>query len=149
MKKLSAIPYPAGTQGAGMTLEITILPLTVSFYQIQFLEVPGPASEVKGYFSQFPASRLTHQPGVDWAPVGYDNKCPAGCTDTAAASGYLPPYSFRGVSGGSFVWHIPYKYRCNATGSGTQFTTIDQTFSITGSGTTTITKAGASVTRSP
>ena len=46
--KQSEDTYPAGTQGAGMQLEITISPTDVSFERVESQEVPGPATDITG-----------------------------------------------------------------------------------------------------
>src|SRR5438067_1453904 len=51
ISKLTEIGYPTGTMGAGMTLNFTMLPLTVSFGNTELLEVPGPATAKWGYFA--------------------------------------------------------------------------------------------------
>ena len=148
--------YPVmvpGRQGAGMHTDILITPTTVSFYNIQIEEIPGPASNMTGYFTDY----LTAHPGADfshhpyatgatngWANVGQDNMVIG--QDDASFSGYPAPWY-----AGGWDWVIPWFYRCRGTaGNGSLIVNVTQSFRILGTnGTSTVSKAGASVTRSP
>jgi len=143
MQKLSESNYPPGQAGAGMYTEITMLPITVSFYSTEFLEIPGPASSVSGYFTNYTPAQLYHDPSSNWCGFGYDNVSVA--QDICATPILPPPWS-----AGYFVWHIPWHYRMVGSSSGgTQFTVVDQEFQIWSNGTVEVRKAGASVQRSP
>ena len=85
-----------------------------------------------------------------WAPLDQANKCM--CQDNAAGSGLPAPWT-----AGGFDWVIPNHFQiigasAGAFGGGEFFTNTTQAFTIDGApnaGRVTITKAGASVTRSP
>ena len=152
MSKASDIAYAAGTQGAGMKLDPTVGPADVSFYRIEWQEQPGPASSVTGYFvPRNVGDSLKHNPYNGWVGFGQDNKC--ACQDTAAFSGYPAPWT-----AGGFEWIIPNHFQIigdsagGSFGNGALFTNVTQAFSIEGApnaGRSTVTKAGASVTRAP
>jgi hypothetical protein len=141
MKKASEDTFPAGQQGVGMITNVTIHPTNVSFGNVQWLEVPGPASNITGYFTRFPG--LPHHPNPSWLPWNDKN---TGLTDHASLFRWPRPWSV-----GGFQWAIPNKWRVtSAGGAGHVFTTTHQVFRMLNSrGTTTITKGGASVTRTP
>lgn len=145
MARASVNAYAAGTQGVGMITNVTIGPNTVSFGNVEWLEEPGPASAIRGYYLQFNAADLEHHPNTNWAD-GRFNAANTGPQDEAAQTGAPRPWS-----AGSFTWAIPNRYRVAGTGGGgTVFTTTYQVFTMTGpTGETTITKGGASVARTP
>jgi hypothetical protein len=139
--KLSEYTFPAGTQGAGMKLVITVHPTDVSFQNVELLEIPGPATNITGYFTQFPADDLAHSPNPEWTPLNPDNKLIDNVADR-----YRPPL----WSTGGYQWVIPVQW--SVWGSVNIGTLPDriQTVSITDdNGTTTISKLGQSVTRTP
>ena len=129
--------YPAGAQGAGMELTVTVLPTTVSFQAIEVMEGTCKASAISGYFS-------SHAPGPHdaaagagtWRQVGSDNDL----SDTADSSGWPPPWTK-----GSYTWAIPASWRKKGDKTSTAFSaTNDQVVTITGAdGTTVVTKLGA------
>lgn len=133
----------AGTAGVCMVTNVTVGPTTVSFGNTEWLEVPGPAGGVSGYFTKFPAATLFHHPNPNWLQWNDSN---AGLTDHAAWHSVPPPYSV-----GQFQWSIPNKYRvAGSSGGGTVFTTTTQQFQMTDTaGTMSVSKAGASVSRTP
>jgi hypothetical protein len=126
-----------------MLTNMTVGPMTVSFGNTEQLEEPGPATGVTGYFQQFSASTLQHRPSTRWARWNDRNTGPR---DHASSHSVPPPYS-----AGSFQWVIPNKYRVVGTsGAGTVFTSTTQVFSMAdATGTMSVSKAGASTTRSP
>jgi peptidoglycan hydrolase-like protein with peptidoglycan-binding domain len=79
-------PIAAGTAGACMLTDVEVHPLNVSFGRTQWFEVPGPASNVTGYYTRFPASELDHQPNPDYLPFDDNN---SGLTDHAATHAEL------------------------------------------------------------
>jgi hypothetical protein len=131
------LSYPAGIQGAGMELTITVLPTTVSFQALELMEKRCDASAISGYFS-------SHAPGPhdaaagagSWKQVGSANDV----SDTAESSGWPSPWSK-----GSFTWAIPVSWRTKGGKTPTAFSaTNDQVVTIGGTdGTTTLTKLGA------
>ena len=136
-KKDKDLTYPAGTQGAGMELTVTVLPATVSFQAIELMEQTCDASAISGYFS-------SHAPGPHdaaagagtWNQVGSANDA----SDTAESSGWPSPWSK-----GSFTWAIPVSWRTKGSKTSTAFSaTSDQVVTIGGTdGTTIVTKLGA------
>jgi hypothetical protein len=141
MKKASEDAFPAGQQGVGMITNVTVGPTSVSFGNVQWLEVPGPASGITGYFTRYPG--LAHKPNPNWLQWNDQN---TGLTDHASLFRWPKPWAV-----GGFQWAIPNKWRvASAGGAGHVFTTTHQVFRMTNQrGTTTITKGGASVTRTP
>ena len=136
--------FPPGAAGAGMLLEARFAPRNVSFGFIEWLEDPGPASGVSGYFAGLAAAGvdLSHHPNPAFVPIRPNNTFRS---DHAAGSGFAAPWS-----AGAMQWDIPNRYRRIGSGdAGTVFTTTHQHFSITAAGVVTITKGGASVSRAP
>lgn len=133
----------AGTAGVCMVTNVTVGPSNVSFGRVQWLEVPGPATNVAGYFTKFSAPTLHHNPNPNWVTWNDSN---AGPGDHAAWHSVAGPYS-----PGTFQWDIPNKYRVVGSGAaGTAFTTTHQLFAMTdNAGTMSVSKAGASVARTP
>jgi hypothetical protein len=143
MVKASEHTIPRGTAGACMVTDVTIHPRTVCLGATQWLEVPGPATNVDGYFKKFSRDTLFHNPNPDYVPFNDDN---AGPTDHAAWHEVPGPFS-----PGQFEWDIPNKYKVDgeSDASGRPFTRTLQLFTMDATGTMTISKAGESVSRSP
>ena len=133
----------AGTAGVCMVTNVTVGPSNVSFGHVQWLEVPGPATNVAGYFTKFSAATLHHNPNPNWLTWNDSN---TGLTDHAAWHAVPGPYS-----PGTFQWDVPNKYRVAGSGAaGTEFTTTHQLFAMTdNAGTMTVSKGGASAARTP
>jgi hypothetical protein len=141
MRKFAEDPQPAGQAGAGMWLRPRFTPGSVNFGNVEWLEVPGPASGVSGYFQDMvdAGADLSHHPNPDFLRIA------PGLNDHAAFLGLSAPYK-----AGAFHWNIPNRFRRAGTADpGTMFVTTVQSFRIQGDGTVTVTKQGASVTRSP
>jgi hypothetical protein len=134
--------YPAGKQGAGMKLDpITVGPTNVSFENVEVLEVPGPASSITGYFTNYPATNLVHQPNPNWIQLNNLNQW----ADSAAFWGYPKPWYQ-----GGFQWVIPVQWRVVGTTNIGNLPNRLQVFSINGTnGSSTVSKLGQSVTRIP
>lgn len=131
---------PAGTAGACMITDVTINPLNVNLGRTQWLEIPGPATNVSGYFNQFGAATIFHHPNPNF--LGF-NDSNTGLTDHAAWEAVPAPFSQ-----GTFEWVIPNHYKLDGEpGRGRLFTNTVQAFFMTPLGTMMITKAGASVIR--
>ena len=136
-KKDSDLTFPAGTQGAGMELTVTVLPTTVSFQALELMEGTCNASAISGYFSSHaPGSHDAKAGAGKWRQVGTDNDV----SDTADSSGWPSPWSK-----GSYTWSIPASWRLKGAKTSTAFSkNNDQVVDITGTdGTTTVTKLGA------
>ncbi|MDX9794910.1 MAG: hypothetical protein RBU24_15495 [Kiritimatiellia bacterium] len=134
--------FPSGVQGAGMLLEpITVSPTDVSFARVEMMELPGPASNVTGYFTNFPSASLAHSPNPDWVQLDEVNQL----TDHASFSGCPPPWSV-----GGFQWDIPVRWRVVGSPNVKTLPNRLQKFSINGTnGNSTVSKLGKSVTRAP
>ena len=136
-------PIPVGTAGACMLLNVTINPLNVNFGRTQFKEIPGPGTNVSGYFTRFTAAQLFHHPNANFVRVNDNNTLlPNG--DHAAAHVLPGPFSF-----GTWEWVIPNEYKVDGEpdANGRVFDHTVQAFTMFPGGTTIITKAGAFVLR--
>lgn len=140
--KINDMAYTAGQHGAGMKLRFNYYPMTVSFGNVEAKEVSHAATGISGYYKSHGAH--WHNTGDTFFPIAADNKDTA--IDTAAQSGYPKPWSK-----GSFHWHIPNKFKVKTeAGDGKEFTKVTQSFYMLGSsGTSRVTKGGASVERTP
>ncbi|MGB0122498.1 MAG: hypothetical protein WBP63_03625, partial [Silvibacterium sp.] len=148
MKKHDEEAFPAGSAGAGMHLTVIVVPRKVNFGWTSFLEVPGPASGLNGFFAAKAAAGtdLSHHPNPAFTRFSFNNTIHF---DEAAGSGppVSPPPPW---AAGRLTWRIPNRYRAsNSTGTGHLFTTTTQTFAIDAAGTLTITKQGERVRRHP
>lgn len=132
---------PSGTAGACMIMDVVVNPRNVNFGRTQWLEVPGPASNVSGYFNRFQAATIFHNPNPNYLPFNDNN---TGLQDHAAWHGVPAPFSF-----GTFDWVIPNRYKIDGEpdGSGRFFTNTVQAFTMFSSGTMMINKAGSTVMR--
>ena len=139
-KKDSDLTFPAGTQGAGMELTVTVSPTTVSFQALELMEGTCNASAISGYFSSHAPGPHDAKAGAGkWRQVGTDNDV----SDTADSSGWPSPWSK-----GSYTWSIPASWRLKGAKTSTAFSkNNDQVVDITGTdGTTTVSKLGANAT---
>lgn len=152
IKKAVAIPYPSTEAGVAAKLRFSFPPNNVSFSNCEWREEPGPATNVTGYFLQLrhhiPPKSLNHKPSEKWKPISPSNTF---SFDTVATTEEALP---RPWDKGSFQWIIPNTVRkLNGAGSGVEFATTTQTFSLAPDGTATISKTGNaggdSVSRKP
>ena len=135
--------YPAGTQGVGMSLIITVGPTNVSFYNVEVLEVPGPATNISGYFTNVDPEVLMHAPGTNWVPLTQGNTFP----DHAAFWGWGQPWS-----PGEFDWSIPVQWKVNGYPNVTNSlpnNELQQHIIDRSDGTSTEKKLGSQTTRTP
>ncbi|MDC0936829.1 hypothetical protein OAS39_11125, partial [Pirellulales bacterium] len=146
--------YPAGVAASGMHCSIKFNPTDVSFLNIEFLEVAGPASNITGYFTNFTAANLYHNPNPSWLGVNADNML-AGRDHCAMQTGPNGTGGWPAWSDGGYDWDIPNKYRvkgASATG-GYAFTNSTQSFTIDAAGTVTVSKVddgtAATISRTP
>ena len=132
---------PAGTAGACMITDVTVEPLSVNFGRTQWLEVPGPATNVSGYFNRFAAAAIFHNPNPNYLPFDDAN---SGLNDHASWHAVPGPFSF-----GTFEWVVPNRYKIDGEpdSQGRLFTNTVQAFTMFSGGTMMITKAGAWVIR--
>jgi hypothetical protein len=142
MKIASLDTFPAGQEGVGMHTNVTVGPTSVSFGNVEWLEVGEGASNVTGYFKKFPAADIVHHPNPDWLPWNDQN---TGLQDHASLFNWPKPWS-----AGGYQWNIPNKWRVKSVGGdGHVFTTTHQVFHMDKHGTTTVSKGGAHTTRKP
>lgn len=134
-----------GAGGACMLTAVTFGPTDVCLGAIQTLEVPGPATQISGFFTKFSAATLYHHPNANYALVDDNNMKEAGPNngryDHCAWHSTPGPYS-----DGAYRWVIPNRYILDgeSPSSGRHFTDTTQQFTMNAAGTMTITKAGAS-----
>lgn len=131
----------AGTAGACMVNDVVVNPRNVNFGRTQWLEVPGPATNVSGYFNQFSADTIFHNPNPDYLPFNDRN---TGLRDHAAWHEVPAPFSF-----GTFDWVVPNRYKIDGEpdSQGRFFTNTTQEFVMFADGAMMIDKAGAFVLR--
>ncbi|MDH5180182.1 MAG: hypothetical protein OEZ39_17155 [Gammaproteobacteria bacterium] len=145
MRNVDSHAALVGAGGACMRTEVTFGPSDVCLGAMQWLEVPGPATDVTGFFTKYSDATLHHDPNPDYAIVDDTNKMEAGPNnsdrDHCAWHSTAGPYS-----DGGFKWDIPNKYILDteAPADGRHFTDTTQRFTMNAAGTMTITKAGAS-----
>ena len=133
---------PTGIEGAGMQLTVTWGPTNVSFTNVEIVELPAPAINVTGYFTNFSAASLRHVPNTNWTHLADFNVT----SDDASISNFPSPWYPGGLS-----WSIPVQWKMIGGSITNNFPTNElQSFSITDTnGTTTVSKLGSSVTRTP
>ena len=142
--------FPKGTAGgAGMTLELYVKPLNVSFVGIAVEEVPTTTGIHTGYFAnsswQLAWYHTTDRGAGDWKNVQPGNFFME--DNPRMAEECEPPWQT-----GSIVWDIPIGWGERNQSSGeapvkTCGTIYDQTFEITSNGALSVTKFGYTVTR--
>ena len=132
--------FPAGTQGVGMYLTITVNPTYVSFYHVQALEVPGPASNITGYFTNFDPAVLAHEPTPDWITLSEINQW----GDHAGFSEWGQPWS-----PGGFDYDIPVQWKIGGSNTNNLPDRLQQHRITSSDGTSTVSKLGSSATRTP
>jgi hypothetical protein len=122
-----------------MDLEIKFSPTNVSFYRVQILEVPGPASNITGYFTSIDPASLWHFPTPTWTFLAEDNTW----FDRAGFWGY--PF----IPGG-YDWVIPVQWKVVGSSVTNSFPSWTQSMRILNSGgLSTVTKLGATASRMP
>lgn len=135
--------FPPGVQGVGMNLIVTWHPTSVSFYRVQMLELPGPATNVTGYFtnSWIAPTNLWHFPAANWNTLTTSNTWP----DHAFSYGWGGPWT-----AGKNEWDIPVLWRIINSTMTNPFPHELQKHSIDGSdGTSTEEKLSSKTTRTP
>ena len=101
-------PFALGNVGAGMELNVWLLPLNVSFYRVKIKEPGAAATEVWGYFTdpQHPAPPHDWDHWADrWHDVAWNNYVqePPNHFDHASSYDWNPPF---GQDGGGYTWPI-------------------------------------------
>ena len=112
-----------------------------SFWNVECLEAPGPASNITGCFTNASPASLYHDPNTNWIALGANNDW----TDHASFSNVPAPWS-----AGGFQWDIPVLWRVVGSTNTANLPNRLETFSMAGTnGASTVTKLGQSVTRTP
>jgi hypothetical protein len=143
-KKEKELGYPAGRQGVGMKLQFIFGPSNVSFGGVEMRELSGPASDIKGYY-EHEGMPHQHDATPKFYAIGANNQLAGETRDTAAQQGMDPPWDK-----GSFHWQIPNEFRADEEASPKTFAFVTQEFVMADdTGTTTVSKGGASATRKP
>jgi hypothetical protein len=138
--KRSEEEFATGTQGAGMFTSVKMLPFTVNFSRTSWKEIPGPPSNMKGYFTS--TTPPSHVPNKNWLGIDSDNSGPI---DHAA---YWGIKGTPGWTAGSFDWEIPNHYKVDGeSGAGYEFAKVIQSMAVDAAGTTTVTKGISSAVR--
>jgi hypothetical protein len=154
--------FAHGTAGAGMFTYTRLLPTDVSFGNISDSEKTCQPINVTGYFATTHSAPVHNPSGTStippppaselnaykWIQVREDNiELGTDWIGTGPLSG--PSFG----NGGSFTWNIPWVYKLTSDAYDTTVlgfpNPIVTTFRVTGNGTATVTKGGASDTRSP
>ena len=143
--KIREMAYPAGTQGAGMKLDFSFHPKTVSFGNVQEKEVSGPATNITGYYL-LQGMPHHHNSGDTFVNISENNQLDNGVQDTAAQGGYPSPWDT-----GTFDWIIPNHFKLKTeAGGGKKYHNATQSFRMAdATGKTTISKEGENVERTP
>ena len=125
---------------AGMTVKIAFLPFTVSFANLDWQEKDVAPSAVEGWFKSLPAAKVKHKKG----PGGYldsENKA----KDTAE---WKSDVIVKEKS--KLQWDIPQSWKLKGGAEhAVPLSPFTQLMTIEEDGTTTVSKNGESVTRSP
>lgn len=130
--------YPPGKQGVGMHLKVFLHPTEVSFDWVEIRELPGPATNIQGYFIEH--TPPSHNP-PGWLPVGVENDT----TDHARCINWPSPWYL-----GGYDWIIPMEWHVEDSANIATLPNRLQTHEITDeSGRSIISKLGQSATNSP
>ena len=133
--------FASGRAGAEMLVNLYIAPTSVSFYRVQILEVGLDATNVTGYFTNYPAEYLVHEPNTNFTFLLADNSWQDKCWEGPEQP---PPPAW---SSGSYKWIIPAKWSLSPSTVTNSMTGWDQVFTIDSNGTVKITKYGKWVQR--
>ena len=142
--KKSEMQFLPGDQGVGMILDFSFHPKTISFGNVQQMEVSGPATNITGYFL-LNGMPHPHNSGDSFFDMSEDNLFES-ARDTAAMQNFPQPWS-----AGGFDWIIPNHFKLKSeAGNGKKYHNATQSFRMAdATGKTTVTKEGASAERSP
>jgi len=137
------IHYAKNANAVGMDNYVWIAPTSVSFYRVELIEIPGPATGVSGYWASTNYSGdLSHHPNTNWLSLSEDNLWPGGGYDEATDPANAPPWY-----DGTFQWDIPVGWRVIGMSATNSISQWHQYFTIYPNGTETIEKFGLKVTR--
>jgi hypothetical protein len=121
-----------------MVMKMRLNPLTVSFENLELIEIPRVSTNAVGYYAQESKKHLLdhgrHGAG-NWVEVAISNLC----FDTVQMGINDPPW----LSGGSFTWPIPNAWRVSECEEMlNQFINTDQTFILEPNGDSRVRKFG-------
>lgn len=136
---------PPGTQGVIMDLTTTVHPTDVSFARVEIKELPGPATNVTGYWQNVPEDLCHCGEAInpDFFGLDANNSAP----DVAALFGAPPPWT---PTPASFQWDIPVRWRVIGSINEASLPNRLQTFTLNNStGSTTVWKLDRSCERTP
>lgn len=119
-------------------MRMRLLPATVSFENLELIEIPRIATNPVGYYAQISKRHLldhgNHGAGV-WSRVIVSNEC----VDIIQMEINDPPW----LGGGSFTWPIPNAWRVNGCTEMTNgFISTDQSFVLESNGDSQVKKFG-------
>jgi hypothetical protein len=150
LTKVAAHFIPKWTAGVCMRCAVTVLPRNVCLGATRWLEMPGPATAIEGYFAQrFFAGKLNHRPYSQYVEFNDNNLCKN--WDHAAFEDLNDPLP-EPFWKGRFMWKIRNKYKLDneSDSSGREFATTFQLWRMLDDfGTLAVNKAGASASRRP
>jgi len=148
--------YGVGDAGAGMGIAVWLEPDTVSFYNVEVMEVGMVSTDANGYFTNttvWPASYLDHslQGANNPTKVEEDNYIDGG-KDPVTGTRYPTDQANSGIcpqpwSSGHFSWPIPAEWWVKGSSNRNPLPWSDQHFYIDPVGTVTIEKFNHTVTR--
>ena len=139
------VAFAEGQAGAGMIIGVYLAPLTVSFRNVDVVEVGAMSTDAVGYFADetvWPQENLDHgrHGAGNWVSVSDGNHVGR---DLASSGVCQPPWSH-----GSFSWPIPANWRVRGdSASANALSWSDQHFAIDSSGSVAVSKFGHTVTR--
>lgn len=130
-----------GEVGAGLRIDVKLMPDYVSFEGLRTMEGFAPASDMQGYFTNVNMSVVNHdaQNGAGRVNVVQEgNVAGVDRAGTAYRVDELPqPWS-----GGSYAFNIPYYWWVDGSSQTNQFTTNVQTFRLFADGDAEVSKFG-------
>jgi hypothetical protein len=156
--------FNPGVSGAGMYIRVYVAPTDVSFYKVQCMEVGEDATNVWGYYTNYPtydpSGNLSHKgitapiypdgkhhgKGDDPFQIGSDNSWDTNW-DNCSMENYDQVSPHPSWSSGGFTWNIPGAWTVDGSTWHTNMTPWSQVFTNQSNGTMTIQKFGHTVTR--
>jgi hypothetical protein len=139
----TGIRHTNGTASAGFQARAYIMPHDVSFTKIEVREGTCLATAT-GFIAAIPGKNGEVHANGAWIGVQQGTALRPSlwsAIDTISTGDYLPPFA----AGGTFNWPIPWLFKVSG-GNEKQFTIATHNESVTGTGATTISKGGVSVT---
>ena len=130
-----------GEVGAGLRIDLKLLPDYVSFFGLKTMEGFAPASDMQGYFTHVDMSAVNHdaQNGAGRVNVVQEGNLAGVDRAGTAYRVYELPQPW---SGGSYAFNIPYYWWVDGSSQTNQFTTNVQTFRLFADGDAEVSKFG-------